>query len=311
MHINNTLGEVQKLFVGFPNYRRFKTLNDNILVMTGPGPLANQQVCLKKCVIKNPDLFNSFFERIINNKNPLVYQLLPSISGGFIYHNNDYYIYAYKKVSGDVFTFTREKAINLGQSLSRLHNLLNVVDVKTNPTILENMIEQFLSRNLTSLSNGILRSQYVLDYLRNHPDIYQKPQSLVHGDMWAQNIITNRHEITFIDFDCIRIFYNDYELMRCFFISLIDYIIKETVPIQNYIFKFKGYFKSYRKNCDLDLLSAFEFYLFIFCLECEVEDMARHNARMHTFLRKRNVLQFILLKNLKVIFYEFNNLMVE
>lgn len=309
MHINNTLGEIQKLFVGFPNYRRFNTLNDNVLVMT--GPLANQQVCLKKCVIKNPDLFNSFFERIINNNNSLVYQLLPSISGGFIYHNNDYCLYAYKKVSGDAFTFTREKAINLGQSLSRLHNLLNVVDVKTNPTILENMIEQFLSRNLTSLSNGILRSQYVLDYLRNNPDIYQKPQSLVHGDMWAQNIITNRHEITFIDFDCIRIFYKDYELMRCFFISLIDYIIKETVPIQNYIFKFKEYFKSYRQNCDLDLLSAFEFYLFIFCLECEVEDMALHNARMHVFLRKRNVLQFILLKNLKVIFSEFNNLMVE
>nr|WDS96480.1 stress response kinase A [Enterobacter sp.] len=308
MNINDALGEVQKFFIGFPKNSLFKTLNDNILITT--DPLSSQQVCLKQCVIKNPDLFNGFFERIINNKDLLVYQMLPSISGGFIYHYNDCYLYAYKKVSGDTFTFTREKAMTLGRSLSHLHNLLNVIDVKTKPAILENMITQFLSRNFASLSNGILRSQYVLNYLRNNPDLYQKQQSLVHGDMWAQNIITNRREITFIDFDCIRVFYSDYELMRCFFISLIDSIIKETIPIQKYIFEFKGYFESYRKNCHLDLLSAFEFYLFIFCLECEVEDMALHNARMQVFLRKRNALQFVLLKNLKVILSEFNCLMV-
>lgn len=308
MNINNTLSDFKKIFVGIPDDSRLTVLTDNILITT--SALSNQQICLKKCVVKNPRLFNSFFEKIVNINSFLVYKLLPSINGSFIYHHNDYYLYAYKKVSGDTFKFTSERAITLGRSLSQLHNLFNVVDVKTNPAILDNMIKHFLSRNFISLSNGTLRSQYIFGYLRNNPNIYQKPQALVHGDMWAQNIITNRHEIIFIDFDCIRIFYKDYELMRCFFISLIDCIIKEAVPVQNYIIEFKGYFEAYRKNCDIDLLSAFEFYLFIFCLECEVEDMALHNARMQVFLRKRNALQFVLLKNLKYILSEFNSLMV-
>ncbi|UJR64371.1 hypothetical protein [Dickeya zeae] len=307
MHIINPLDELPSLFKGFPYCRQFNPLSKNILVTA--HPLVNQQICLKKCAITNPDLFNGLFHDI--NNNPLVYQLLPYNSGGFIYKNNDYYLYAYNKVIGDTFTFTREKALNLGRALACLHNLLNKNDLPRNSFALDNMIERFLSRRVNSLSNGTYRVKYVLEYLNKNPNVKYKAQYLIHGDVWAKNIITNTHGITFIDFDSIRVFYTDYELMRCFFISLIDSIITEVVPVNNYIHNLKGYFKSYVQICGLNLLSAFEFYLFIFCLECDVEDMALHDTRMQVFLYKRNLLQLVLIKNINNILSVFTRLMEE
>ncbi|MGG7445980.1 phosphotransferase [Kosakonia oryzendophytica] len=261
---------------------------------------------IKSCKIKDKRIFQEFFKLMHSFNNDLFYRVLKTSSGSFLFHHNSHDIYAYEKVKGDVFVFNLSSASLLGSALAALHNVMDIPEFRSNDRKLEKMVSVFLSHEPDSLYNGQYRKRYVLDFIDTVPDFLDKPQNFIHGDMWKENIIISGKNITFIDFDSMHLFYKDYEVMRCFFISFLDSIIDEKKTIIELIEKYQNYFISYMNVGSLDLNSAFNFYLFVFCLECDVEDQACHDSAMLSFLIKRQYLLMTLIEKRLDILSVFN-----
>ncbi|MCW1834599.1 aminoglycoside phosphotransferase family protein [Pantoea ananatis] len=236
------------------------------------------------------------FADIIETKCDLVYNLIMR-ENSYLFNFGERDIYAYNLVKGNTYVFDVKSVGKLGKSLAKLHNEIAELKRSSSSNYLHGMIESFFQRPVFSVCNSQVRMDFVLNYLRYNPSVYNKPTSLIHGDMWSGNIIHNMSQFTFIDFDRAYVFFTDYELMRCFFISLLSIFERDTESFYDVLEKFKCYFISYRLYRTINLVEAFDFYLFVLCLECNVEDEAKKNCTFAKFLLKRQRMLLFLLSN--------------
>ncbi|MDE9530758.1 phosphotransferase [Xenorhabdus bovienii] len=296
------LSEIYKEF--FPNLRLtpLKTKSKSSCCL-----LESDNYCIKSSVIREQEIFQKFCNLVSTLNNCLAYKVLRNKNNEFLFHYDNSDIFAYEKIEGCTFTFDHENVSLLGRSLALLHNLMDFPDYLTNNSFLENMISTFLLRDPNSLYNGLCRKRYVLDYMEANPDILDKPTNVIHGDMWSENIIFFNKKITFIDFDRIHVFYRDYEVMRCFFISLLSSFFEKKKSIIAALEEYKDYFISYVSINALSLTSAFDFYTFVLCLECDVEDKAQNSVDMLLFFKKRQFLLLALIEGRKEILTTFNS----
>jgi hypothetical protein len=269
--------------------------------------LESENYCLKSSLIKEREVFHNFFNAIAPLNNPLVYKLLMNKNSKFLFHYNSYDIYAYEKIEGSVFDFEHDNVYQLGRSLALLHNLMSLQNLEGKNDRLRTMINVFLAHGTDSLYNWKYRKKYVLDFLESNPDIMNKPTNIIHGDMWSENIIVYNGGVTFIDFDQINFFYKDYEVFRCFFISLLNSIYNEKKSILAILEEYKDYFISYMKVSVLDLVSAFNFYIFVLCLECHVEEKAHDDDYFLFFLKKRQFLLLALIEEREKVILKFKD----
>lgn len=234
-----------------------------------------------------PYFFTNIVNKLNNNDHYNIYSLILNDYGEILTSHNDTYTYVYEEIPGCIINKSPYSFSCVSTCIAELHLSMNKLQRNTCKSNIVSMIKRFLSFDVSELCNGIDRRSYVEFYLSNKMSVLDREVRVIHGDLYNENIIFNNKGVTFIDFDDIKPFYTEYEFMRFFFISLLSVFYESTDTISLFILRYKEYFINYTAKCQHNLCDAFEFYLFVFCLECDIEISLSDNIHLLSFFEKR------------------------